>query len=387
MPSIHSKDASSSTAPVLVETGCQVSGVGFLLPGFGTKGRLSDMAKGVIYGLRFAGYSQRTTAECAAVHQATVRKAVADVAEVMEVPLPTVPPQRAQTPEPHIPEEPPTVAKRRDEVLDITEDLAKSERSVAKVRELLKERTGQAWSASTIKRDLKECGFDFKARPVTTCLKPHHMQRRLLLLPGLRRDFSRKCMIFTDECYFRAMDMSAKGEWVMDDEVPDPVRKYGYAAKVHVWGAICDRFHLLVVLSGSVNSEDYVDTLKRFLIPEMKKHGQLDDFVLMQDNASAHKAEATMNKLSEWGIATTQWPAYSPDLNPIENLWAIMKKRMDVDCFYKKEEVEKSILDVWWSIPDEMIGKLCASFPSRLDDCERVKGDDIKMTQKLVENP
>ena len=47
--------------------------------------------------------------------------------------------------------------------------------------------------------------------------------------------------------------------------------------------------------------------------------------VLMQDNAPGHAAKDTQDELHSCGIVPIQWPPYSPDLNPIETIWNIMK--------------------------------------------------------------
>jgi transposase len=48
----------------------------------------------------------------------------------------------------------------------------------------------------------------------------------------------------------------------------------------------------------------------------------------MQDNAPVHTARIIKALLEELGINIMVWPPYSPDLNPIENLWAIMKVKI-----------------------------------------------------------
>ena len=167
----------------------------------------------------------------------------------------------------------------------------------------------------------------------------------------------------------------------MDHERPDPIRKDAWAAKVHVWGAICEEFYCLVILGKNVDAEDYVDTLEKHFLPHLVEHGGPENFILMQDNASSHTAELTTDWLQEKKLEVMPWPPYSPDLNPIENLWAIMKQRLEVNCFHKRADVEAEIIRVWAELTPTTVSNLVASFPRRLDQLEEAKGDDIKMVR------
>ncbi len=48
----------------------------------------------------------------------------------------------------------------------------------------------------------------------------------------------------------------------------------------------------------------------------------------MYDNAPIYKAYIIRDQLQERGIEVIDWPPYSPDLNPIKNLWALLKEKM-----------------------------------------------------------
>ena len=56
-------------------------------------------------------------------------------------------------------------------------------------------------------------------------------------------------------------------------------------------------------------------------------HGDAD-FIFQQDLAPENSAKATSTRFKDHGIPVLNWPANSPDLNPIENLWGIAKRKM-----------------------------------------------------------
>ncbi len=51
------------------------------------------------------------------------------------------------------------------------------------------------------------------------------------------------------------------------------------------------------------------------------------DFIFQQDLAPSHSAKSTKSWLNNHGVGELDWPVNSPDLNPIENLWSIVKKK------------------------------------------------------------
>jgi len=74
------------------------------------------------------------------------------------------------------------------------------------------------------------------------------------------------------------------------------------------------------------------------------------------------------------------WPACSPDLNPIEHVWAIMKNRLEVLDTKDTESFKVAINKVWtelWESKD-MISNLINSMPDRIEKCLKTKGGSFK---------
>ena len=54
-----------------------------------------------------------------------------------------------------------------------------------------------------------------------------------------------------------------------------------------------------------------------------------DNFVYQDDNAPAHRARTVGTFLEDQGVEHLPWPACSPDMNPIENLWAEVTRKIN----------------------------------------------------------
>ncbi|KAL0146528.1 hypothetical protein M9458_058159 [Cirrhinus mrigala] len=83
----------------------------------------------------------------------------------------------------------------------------------------------------------------------------------------------------------------------------------------------------LSFIKSTVNAAVYQEILQHFMLPANKLFGN-DDFIFQQDFAPAHKAKTTSTWFNSHGITVLEWPANSPDLNPIQNLWGIVKRKM-----------------------------------------------------------
>ena len=75
--------------------------------------------------------------------------------------------------------------------------------------------------------------------------------------------------------------------------------------------------------SGTANSDLFLYWLETFLLPVLKK-GQ----VVIMDNCSIHKSLKVKELIESVGCRLIYLPPYSPDLNPIENYWAVMKSNI-----------------------------------------------------------
>ncbi|KAI3365747.1 hypothetical protein L3Q82_000757 [Scortum barcoo] len=147
------------------------------------------------------------------------------------------------------------------------------------------------------------------------------------------------------------------------------------SGSVMVWGGISlgGRTALHVLARGSLTAIRYRDEILRPLVrPYAGAVGP--GFLLMQDNARPHVAGVCQQFLQDEGIDAMDWPARSPDLNPIEHIWDIMSRSIHHQRHVAPQTVQEladALVQVWEEIPQETIRHLIRSMPRLMAyDCE-----------------
>ena len=89
-------------------------------------------------------------------------------------------------------------------------------------------------------------------------------------------------------------------------------------------------------------------------------------------------AESAAKYLENKGLRVLpDWPARSPELTLIENLWAIIQRRVDLRGPSDADELWKFVKEEWDAVTDEEARALLDSFPARLKRCVAAKGETI----------
>ncbi len=147
-------------------------------------------------------------------------------------------------------------------------------------------------------------------------------------------------------------------------------------ASLMVWGCISAYgMGSLHVLEGTMNAERYIKVLEQQMLPSRWRVFQGRPCVFQQDNAKPHTAAITTAWLRSRRVQVLNWPACSPDLSPIDNIWCIIKRKIRQSRPQTLQQLETCIRQEWDQIPKPKLQKLITSMPRCLQTVLKRRGD------------
>lgn len=195
-------------------------------------------------------------------------------------------------------------------------------------------------------------------------------------------------VIFSDEKKFNVYGCDGgiklwigKGEELKDECI---VKTQKFSNSVMIWGCFSARgIGRIEICQGTVNAEKYIKILENKLLPTMRDQhfdGLNNNFcVFQEDNAPCHTAKIVQQWLRKKKVNRMWWPANSPDMNPIENLWGIMMKKLGSMSYSTKQQLIEKIIWIWHhDISVNICQSLAASMPKRIQELKRAKGGYTK---------
>jgi hypothetical protein len=186
-------------------------------------------------------------------------------------------------------------------------------------------------------------------------------------------------VLFSDESTFcilgnqsNAFVRRFKGEHLKPECMNMSVK---YPTKIMVWGCMAGsglgRFH---IVEGMMNAVKYTTVLQTVMIPSAQTLFT-DRYYFQDDNAPCHRARSVVKWMADHNVDRLDWPAQSPDLNPIENLWSILATRVQKAAPRTKRELIEALIAAWYrNITPDHIQKLVQSMPNRCKQVLRSKG-------------
>ena len=242
-------------------------------------------------------------------------------------------------------------------------------------------------SICTVRKALKNAGLNSRIAKKKPFLKESHIKNRREFV----KNYSSwtmdewKNVIWTDESSIelghnsRQVRVWRNEEDAYLEECLVPTFKSGRSS-IMVWGAIAwgKKSELVVLEKGRRTASDFVDQvyeggLLRFL-------EGFSTPILMEDGAPIHRAIVAKNWRESHGVTKMVWPAQSPDMNPIENLWKILKDEVQkrFQQGMSLETYKDVVIEAWNSIEIEKINSLIEGVPGRLECLKKTRGGSTR---------
>jgi transposase len=253
----------------------------------------------------------------------------------------------------------------------------------------LKTITNTSISVQTIRNALKKEELVARVKAKKPLLRPRHIKQQL--------DFAYKYQHWTEEDWARVIwsdetkinRLASDGrQWVwkkagapLTAQHVTPTVKFG-GGSVMIWG--CMTVHgvgLMCRIEGKMDASLYEEIMEDELQGTVDFYGMdREDLIFQQDNDPKHTSKRAQNWFKDNGIKVLDWPAQSPDLNPIEHLWSHLKFHLAAypTAPSSMEELWRRVEAEWEKIPKEECLKLINSMPRRVAALLKAKGGYTK---------
>jgi hypothetical protein len=253
----------------------------------------------------------------------------------------------------------------------------------------IEKEAGVAASPNTIRRSLRRSGLKALVKPKKPLLRPKHISDRYEFATR-HKDWTTedwKRVVWSDETKINRFGSDGrKWGWKSPDEglqsrhVNKTVKHSG--GSLMVWGCMtAEGVGYLTKIDAGLDAELYCRILDDELMQTVAYYGLDREKMLFQhDNDPKHKARITTKWLEDHNITVLKWPAQSPDLNPIEHLWELLKRRLNA-----YDTAPTGMLELWERVETEWerISKedclhLIESMPRRIHAVIKARGGYTK---------
>lgn len=237
---------------------------------------------------------------------------------------------------------------------------------------------GTSVCLATVRKDLKECGFTCRVRKEVPSLDAKHFKLRLHFAKQVIRSGTWRRWVFSDEHLQSCNDHSCRTMWVRNGQrvLGREKKRDQNVPRIMVWAAIGVGYKSKLVVLPEYDYDDGQRKGWRMDAPRYIRYclsphvAGLRGRRFMQDGARCHTARATMEYLHRKKVEVEKnWPPYSPDLNPIEQLWAQMKMHVGKVHPQTREELVRCVTEWWEKLPQATIDDLVLSFEHKIRRC------------------
>jgi transposase len=245
-----------------------------------------------------------------------------------------------------------------------------------RVQQSIDEQTGTHVSVWTVGRAMHELELVYRRLRPVPALSNAQMERRLAFAQEYS-DADWRYMLFADEKTFELSHCEGRA-WVHVGVEPVAPHQ-AHVAKIHCFAGVghffcAPPFLFRQTLDGVVLRDILQERLPPTAAADTTAEARRA-WVLVHDNDpkyTAHDTQVLLDVLAPDRIR--DWPANSPDLNPIENVWADLQQLVDRRRPQTAEELEVAILNAWSELDFDRFRRYIDSMPQRLQEVQRNHG-------------
>lgn len=232
---------------------------------------------------------------------------------------------------------------------------------------------GLGTAATTIHRAL---GLRYLSKKFVPQLSAKQIKRRHLFAREHGED-DWHVALFADEKTFE-VGHQERMAW-MDPDERIVVPHSAHPPKVQVWGAVGHYFKSeLYFFTETLDADKLCTILHEGLPPTASRdcpRDRLHKWILVHDNDPKYKSRKAQKLLDTLAPDRLRdWPANSPDLNPMEDVWSELQRLVNRQKSTTIEELRAAIVDAWSTIDFHRIRCFTSSMPHRIEKLRRVRG-------------
>jgi transposase len=250
---------------------------------------------------------------------------------------------------------------------------------------VLRRETGVKMCDNTLRNALREQGLSSFTKVKKPALSQKNIKDRFRFAQ-MHKDWTVsdwERVVFSDETKICRFNSDGRSWCWVEDKENIPVRAVNQTVKhgggsIMLWGCLtCRGLGSLQNIQGRLNARGYIAILEQDLCGTLLAFGfNLEEIIFQQDNAAVHTAKIVREWLGKQPFCVLEWPAQSPDLNPIEHIWALLKRRLN-----SYSSPPSGIIQLWARVQEvcnsislEECRGLYASMPDRIAAVLAAKG-------------
>lgn len=247
--------------------------------------------------------------------------------------------------------------------------------SAPKLREQVKEEFGKEVTAQTIRNYVHKAGLRGRSARKKPLISKRNRLRRLNFA---REHVSRPMsfwngILWSDETKINLFGADggrkvwrSKGQALNPKNIIPTVKHGG--GSIMVWGCMAGKgVGRLDFIDTKMNADVYVDLLDRNLKQSVREIGLPRNFTFMQDNDPKHVSAKAKDFFKKKKVKVLDWPAQSPDINPIEHLWDALKRKLRQTPSSNVRDLREKVRECWTKFEPEVTQNLVNSLPRRLE--------------------